>query len=76
MKELLGKRAPEIVLTDSNGNTFRLSDHLNKGKLVVVYFCPTADTLGCTKEACSVREHMPDLSSEDVMALGISTDPP
>ncbi len=75
-EDLLGKKAPEIVLTDSNGNTFRLSDHLNKGRFVVVYFYPMADTPGCTKEACSFRDHMPDLSSEDVMVIGISTDPP
>lgn len=75
-EELLGKRAPEIVLPDANGNTFRLSDHLNKGSYVVVYFYPMADTPGCTKEACSFRDHMPDLSSEGVTVIGISTDPP
>ena len=75
-EELLGRKAPEIVLPDSNGNTFRLSDHLNRGKYIVVYFYPMADTPGCTKEACSFRDHMPDLSSEDVVVVGISTDPP
>ncbi len=75
-EELLGGKAPEIVLTDSNGKTFRLSDHLGKGKYVVIYFYPMADTPGCTMEACSFRDHMPDLSSEDVMVVGISTDPP
>lgn len=75
-EELSGKKAPEIELPDANGNTFRLSDHLNRGKYVVVYFYPMADTPGCTKEACSFRDHMPDLSSEGVTVIGISTDPP
>ena len=41
---LLGRKAPEMVLTDSNGNAFRLSEHLNKGKYIVLYFYPMADT--------------------------------
>ncbi|MDJ0274253.1 MAG: peroxiredoxin [Aigarchaeota archaeon] len=75
-EELLGRQAPEFELPDANGKTFRLSDVLNKGSYVVVYFYPMADTPGCTKEACSFRDHMLDLSSEGVTVVGISTDPP
>ena len=47
-------KAPDIKLEDENGKEVSLKDF--KGKTVVLYFYPRADTPGCTKEACSFRD--------------------
>ena len=54
-----GARAPAFTLTDQKGKKVKLSDY--KGKRVVVYFYPKADTPGCTTQSCSLRDAMPDL---------------
>jgi peroxiredoxin Q/BCP len=69
-----GDKAPSFKLMDQSGKTVRLSDF--KGKKVLVYFYPKADTPGCTKQACSVRDAGPDLEVDGVAAIGISPDKP
>jgi peroxiredoxin Q/BCP len=69
-----GMLAPEFTLLDQDGNTVTLSEH--KGKKVLVYFYPKADTPGCTKQACSVRDAQSVLSEKGVTAFGISIDKP
>jgi len=49
-----GSRAPAFTLTDQHGNKVKLSDF--KGRPVVVYFYPKADTPGCTTQSCAVRD--------------------
>ena len=56
----VGKRAPAFTLKDQQGKPVKLSAF--KGKRVVVYFYPKADTPGCTTQSCSLRDAMPDLS--------------
>ena len=49
-----GDQAPDVRLQTDAGETFRLSDL--KGRRVVLYFYPKADTPGCTTEACEFRD--------------------
>lgn len=69
-----GARAPAFTLTDQKGTKVKLSDY--KGKRVVVYFYPKADTPGCTTQSCSLRDAMPDLKKLRAVVLGISPDTP
>jgi peroxiredoxin Q/BCP len=68
-----GDKAPEIHLKDDEGNDFQLSKL--KGKTVVVYFYPKADTPGCTKESCEFRDHNDAFAKKDTVIIGISPDP-
>lgn len=75
MTELkVGARAPAFTLTDQRGKKVRLSEL--KGKRVVVYFYPRADTPGCTTQSCSLRDAQPDLKKLKAVVLGISPDAP
>ena len=67
-----GTRAPAFTLVDQHGKKVKLSDF--KGKKVVVYFYPKADTPGCTTQACELRDASPKLG--DTVVLGISPDAP
>ena len=67
-----GDKAPSFALPDQSGRTVKLSDF--KGRRVLVYFYPKADTPGCTAQACGLR----DVSGQigDTALVGISPDPP
>jgi peroxiredoxin Q/BCP len=69
-----GDRAPEFSLIDQDHNTVALSQF--KGRKLLVYFYPRADTPGCTVQACHVRDAVPDFQRLEVAALGISPDKP
>jgi peroxiredoxin Q/BCP len=69
-----GDKAPDFALINQSGEEIKLSDF--KGRKVLVYFYPKADTSGCTKQACSIRDANPDLSALGIAALGISPDKP
>ena len=70
----VGDPAPEFALEDQNGRTVRLSEF--RGRKLLIYFYPRAMTPGCTKQSCSVRDALPDLSQLGVDAVGISPDAP
>jgi peroxiredoxin Q/BCP len=67
-----GDKAPAISLPDQDGTTTKLSSF--KGRKVLVYFYPKADTPGCTAQACGLR----DIAGEvgDTAIVGISPDKP
>ena len=65
-------QAPSFSLVDQEGKEVKLSDF--KGKKVLLYFYPKANTSGCTKQACSVRDARHDLKEFGVAAVGISPD--
>src|SRR5437764_7677168 len=69
-----GNRAPAFTLTDQHGKKVKLSDF--KGKKVVVYFYPKADTPGCTTQSCALRDAEPDLKKLEAKVIGISPDAP
>jgi peroxiredoxin Q/BCP len=69
-----GTKAPAFTLTDQRGKKVKLSDY--KGKRVVVYFYPKADTPGCTAQSCALSDAMPDLKKLKAVVLGISPDTP
>jgi peroxiredoxin Q/BCP len=67
-----GDTAPDFTLPDQDGNDVTLSDL--RGRPVVVYFYPRADTPGCTTQACGIRDHSADYAKAGVRVLGISPD--
>jgi thioredoxin-dependent peroxiredoxin len=68
-----GDAAPDFTLPDQDGNDVSLSGL--RGKSVVLYFYPKADTPGCTTQACGVRDHRPEYEKADAVVLGVSPDP-
>jgi thioredoxin-dependent peroxiredoxin len=68
-----GGQAPDFTLTDQDGQPVTLS--ALRGRNVVLYFYPKADTPGCTKQACGVRDHAADYEEANAVVLGISKDP-
>ncbi len=69
-----GEQAPDFTLPDQRGDPVTLSQF--RGKTVVLYFYPKADTPGCTTQACGVRDHRPDYDRADAVVLGVSPDAP
>jgi thioredoxin-dependent peroxiredoxin len=70
----VGDRAPAFTLADQHGTPRKLSEL--KGKKVVVYFYPKADTPGCTTQSCALRDAEPDLKKLKATVIGISPDSP
>ncbi len=68
----VGAPAPTFKLPTSTGETIDLSSF--KGKTVVLYFYPRADTPGCTKQACGFRDAIASYKKLDVPVFGISPD--
>ncbi|MEO6924554.1 MAG: peroxiredoxin, partial [Bryocella sp.] len=67
----------DFTLPDENGTPTSLSQF--RGKPVVLFFYPKADTPGCTIEACEFRDNLPkfkNLQGTGAVVLGISRDTP
>lgn len=67
-----GSRSPKIDLLDQRGERVRLADFA--GRNVLVYFYPKADTPGCTKQSCGLRDIAGEIG--DTVIIGISPDQP
>src|SRR5512145_2972306 len=70
----VGDKAPPFSLEDQNGRTVSLADF--RGTRLLLYFYPKADTPGCTRQACSVRDAAEHLQESGAAAVGISPDRP
>ena len=66
-----GEEAPAFSLTDQAGKKISLADY--RGRKVLVYFYPKADTPGCTTQACGLRDILGQIGDNAV--IGISPDP-
>ncbi len=69
-----GGTAPGFALPSDQGKVVQLKDW--RGKRVIVYFYPKADTPGCTKQACALRDIGPQIADAGVTVIGISPDSP
>ncbi|MEN9335814.1 MAG: hypothetical protein RLZZ500_801 [Bacteroidota bacterium] len=67
-----GDKAPNFSGKDQDGNTHTLADY--KGKKLVVFFYPKANTPGCTAEACDLRDNYARFESQNYALLGVSAD--
>jgi peroxiredoxin Q/BCP len=68
-----GVKAPPFKLAADNGEKIALADF--KGKKLVVFFYPRADTPGCTKESIAFSALKKDFTKADTAVVGISADP-
>ena len=68
----VGDKAPAFTLDDQDGTPVKLSSF--KGRKVLVYFYPKADTPGCTTQSCALRDISGDVG--DTAIIGISPDAP
>lgn len=71
MKLKIGDPAPMFTATTTDDSTVKLSDYL--GTKLVLYFYPMDDTPGCTKQACSLRDHNQEIQDKGAAILGVST---
>lgn len=67
-----GSAAPKIKLLNQDGDTVALSSF--KGRKVLIYFYPKADTPGCTTQSCALRDIAEEIG--DTVIIGISPDAP
>ena len=68
----VGDKIPEILGIDQNGREIKSSDY--RGRKIVLYSYPTANTSGCTAEACSLQAHKAELAAAGYEIIGISKD--
>ena len=66
----IGDRIPEVLGIDQDGREIKSSDY--KGKKIVLYSYPKANTSGCTAEACSLQAHKAELAAAGYEIIGVS----
>ena len=68
----VGADAPDFSVKDHNGNTVNLKDY--RGKKVVLWFYPKADTPGCTMEGQGFRDDFKTFEDKNIQIFGVSLD--
>jgi peroxiredoxin Q/BCP len=71
----VGAPAPAVTAKDQDGKAVSFKDVYSKG-VTLVYFYPKANTPGCTKQGCSLRDSWAELQAKGVQVLGVSGDKP
>ncbi len=69
-----GQPAPDFEILDEQRRPVKLSDF--RGKRVVIYFYPKADTPGCTRQSCGFRDNYDQVEAANAVVLGVSPDQP
>ena len=72
MKLKVGDTAPAFSLSDQSGASHSLDAYA--GRKLLIYFYPKADTPGCTRQSCAVRDAKTGLSEVDMAVVGVSPD--
>lgn len=70
----VGAEAPAVSALTDAGNTLNLTDVYGSNDYTLVYFYPKADTPGCTKQGCSLRDSYEALTDKGVAVIGVSHD--
>ena len=68
-----GAKLPTVTVNDQDGQAVELATAGGQG-WTLVYFYPKADTPGCTKQACSIRDSYASLTGKGIRVFGVSTD--
>lgn len=68
----IGDKLPRLTLKDQDGENYHFSRV--EDKALVIFFYPKDFTPGCTKEACSFRDHYEEFQDLGAEVIGISTD--
>lgn len=70
----VGDAAPAVTGVTETGAKLNLADVYAKQPYTLVYFYPKADTPGCTKQGCSLRDGYEALTKQGVAVIGVSHD--
>ena len=68
----IGDKIPEILGMDPPRKEIKASDY--RGRKIVLYSYPKANTSGCTTEACSLQAHKEELAAAGYDIIGVSKD--
>lgn len=71
----VGDEAPKVKTLDQKGKPVDLGEELSSG-ISLVYFYPKADTPGCTKQACNLRDAFEEVKAAGIKVFGVSADTP
>lgn len=70
----IGQPVPEFELLNQDGKTVKLSDY--RGKKLVIFAFPKANSGGCNAQACSFQDELPDFQSANAVIFGLNSESP